>query len=268
MQIILLQGFGSNNKQLNVSFPVLFHIGSAMVSLHGVLETAAFFVGFRYFIYLRKKCGDLYSSSSRVWVIIGAIFGALLGSRILGSLERPHELLLTNNLWEYFYSNKTVLGGFLGGLFGVELVKKIIGERQASGDLFVYPILLALIIGRFGCFSMGVFEETYGVETHLPWGMNLGDGIYRHPIMLYEIIFLSLLWITLKKIHQIKDLQAGALFKLFMIGYLLFRFMIDFIKPHYPVFLGLNSIQLASIAGLIYYMPYLIQPKRLMITYA
>lgn len=238
------------------------------ISLHALMEMLAFFIGFRYFLYLRKKQGDAYSSSSRIWVIIGAIFGALVGSRLIGSLERPHELLLTNNLVDYIYNNKTVVGGFLGGLFGVELTKKIIGEKKSSGDLFVYPMMLALIIGRIGCFSMGVHEETYGIETHLPWAVNLGDGIRRHPIMLYEILFLIILWTVLNQLEKRKKLESGALFKLFMINYLFFRFMIDFIKPHYPIVFGLNTIQLTCIAGLLYYTPFILQPKKLIASYA
>jgi phosphatidylglycerol---prolipoprotein diacylglyceryl transferase len=199
-----------------MSFPFTFQIASLTVSVHAVMETLAFFIGFRYFLYLRKKQGDAFPSSSRLWVIIGAIFGALVGSRLIGSLERPYELSMTNNLFDYIYNNKTVVGGFLGGLFGVELIKKAIGEKRSSGDLFVYPMILALIIGRTGCFSMGVHEETYGFESSLPWAMNLGDGMLRHPVALYEILFLLLLWISLKRLQQHYTLEGGALFKLFM----------------------------------------------------
>ena len=68
--------------------------------------------------------------------------------------------------------------------------------------LFTYPLILAIIIGRIGCFSMGVFEETYGLPTTLPWGMNLGDNIPRHPVCLYEIIFLIFLMVY--SLHQLK----------------------------------------------------------------
>lgn len=231
-------------------------------------EALAFFLGFRYFLFLRKAQGDAYSSSSRVWVIIGAIFGALIGSRLVGALERPFELFRTNNLLNYIYNNKTIAGGLLGGLFGVELTKKMMGEKRSSGDLFVYPIILALIIGRIGCFSMGVHEETYGIETGLPWAMNLGDRIPRHPIMLYEILFLALIWIVLRQTQKRNVLEGGALFKLFMISYLLFRFLIDFVKPHYPVILQLNTIQLTCIAGLLYYSPFILRPKKLIANYA
>jgi prolipoprotein diacylglyceryltransferase len=157
------------------------------------------------------------------------------------------------NVFMNFYENKTVVGGFLGALFGVELVKKMIGEKRPSGTLFVKPILLALIIGRIGCFSMGIFEETYGVATSLPWGLNLGDGILRHPVVLYEIVFLILLWVTISRVERNYELGEGVTFKIFMIAYLLFRFLLDFIKPHYNIVVGLSVIQLACIAGLVYY---------------
>ncbi len=74
-----------------------------------------------------------------------------------------------------------------------------------------------MIIGRIGCFSMGVFEETYGIPTTLPWGMNLGDNYSRHPVALYEIIFLAVLWVCLVLIEKNRKLESGKLFKVFMI---------------------------------------------------
>lgn len=246
-----------------MDFPFSIQAGSLSIPLHAIFETAAFFIGFRYFLYLRKKRGDHFSSSSRIWVVIGAIFGAVIGSRLIGALERPDELMASENILLYIYSNKTVVGGFLGGLFGVELTKKIMGEKQSSGDLFTYPMILALIIGRLGCFSMGVYEETYGIVTNSFLGMNLGDSLNRHPVTVYEIAFLLALWIGLKQLEKRTGLESGVLFKLFMIFYLAFRFLLDFIKPNYQIVIGLSTIQLACLAGLIYYIPYIIQPKKL-----
>jgi phosphatidylglycerol---prolipoprotein diacylglyceryl transferase len=251
-----------------VEFPIAFQLGKFSLPLHAVLETLAFFIGFRYFMYLRRRQQDVIDSPNRVWIIIGAISGALIGSRLLGAVERPYELFLTDNVLLYIYSNKTVVGGFLGGLIGVETVKKIIGEKKASGDLFAYPMILALCIGRLGCFSMGVYEETYGIATSLPWGMNLGDGISRHPVSLYEMSYLIALWITLRKVQHSYTLNNGSLFKLFMIGYLLFRFLIEFIKPHHTLGIGLSSIQLACALGLLYYSRFILQPKKLLAVYA
>ena len=47
--------------------------------------------------------------------------------------------------------------------------------------------------------------------------------------------------------------MSGRMFQWFMAGYLLFRLVIDWIKPTPHPYLGLNNIQLACIAGLIYY---------------
>lgn len=251
-----------------MNFPVTIEIGSTKILLHAVLELAAFFLGFRYFLWLKKRQGDIISSSNRIWIFIGVIFGAFMGSRLLGGLEDPPQIAKADNIIYYFYQNKTVVGGLLGGLAGVEIIKKIIGEKKASGDLFVYPFLLALIIGRIGCFSMGIYEETYGNETNFITGMNLGDGSLRHPIVLYEIVFLIILWIGIHYTASRISLQPGALFKIFMICYLFFRFLIDFIKPHYTFNFGLSVIQLSCLAGLLYYSRYILQPRKLILSYA
>lgn len=251
-----------------MQFPVTLQVGSFTIPLHTVMETLGIFIGFRYFLYLRKKKGDVVEESNRIWIVIGAIFGALLGSRMIGALEDPVGWFQSPHPLLYFYQNKTVVGGFLGGLFGVELFKKFMGERTASGDLFVFPMLLALIIGRIGCFSMGVYEETYGMPTTLFTGMNLGDNVLRHPVALYEILFLMCLWLLLYQIQKQVALQNGALFKLFIITYLLFRFCLDFIKPHYTFSIGLSTIQITCLIGILYYLPYLLQPKKLLAAYA
>jgi prolipoprotein diacylglyceryltransferase len=236
------------------------------ILLHPVFEALGMFVGFRYFLFLRKKRGDSIRDQNRIWIIIAAIFGALIGSRLLGGFENPAELFAANNPFIYIYEHKTVVGGFLGGLFAVELVKKIIGEDRPSGDLFTYPMILALAIGRIGCFSMGVYEETYGDPTNLFTGMNLGDNILRHPVTLYEIFFLLSCWISIVQFEKRQTLAEGGRFKLFMIAYLLFRFLLDLIKPHYTFSFGLSSIQLACLLGLIYYSPFIVRPKKLILS--
>lgn len=253
------------DETITMHFPLVLQIGSVKILLHTIFETAAFFIGFRYFLYLRKNQGDAIHSFNRVWILIGAIFGAVVGSRLIGGLENITELNNASNKWLHFYQNKTVVGGFLGGLTGVELTKKFIHEKHSSGDLFAYPMILALIIGRIGCFGMGIYEETYGVPTKLPWGMSLGDNIPRHPVCLYEIIFLMVLWISLVQLGKKYILAEGARFKLFMISYCFFRFMLDFIKPHYTFNIGLSTIQLTCLAALIYYYRYIVQPKKLIV---
>jgi phosphatidylglycerol---prolipoprotein diacylglyceryl transferase len=246
-----------------MSFPVMLSFGDTKFPLHGVLEFAAYFISFRYFLYLRKNQQDAINTSNRIWILIGAIFGSIAGSRIVGGLEDPAQIKIADNVLLYFYQNKTVLGGFLGGLWGVEIIKKVIKEKHSSGDLFTYPMLLALIIGRIGCFSMGVYEETYGTITTSFAGMNLGDGQLRHPVTLYEIGFLVLLWLGLVQLEKKYQLAEGLRFKFFMIAYIAFRFFLDFVKPHYTFSFGLSTIQITAVVGLLYYLVIWLQHKEL-----
>lgn len=235
-----------------MQFPFSIHLFNRTIPWHQVLEPLAFFIAFRYYLYLKKKRGDAIESEHRLWILVGATFGAVLGSRIIGGLEDIPAMMASSNKLIYFYQNKTVLGGFLGGLLGTEAIKKAIGEKKSSGDLFVYPILLGLIIGRVGCFSMGIHEETYGIPTRFFTGMYLGDGILRHPVTLYEIVLLIGIWVLLARCSKHYVLAEGLLFKYFLISYCIFRFLLDFIKPHYS-WAGLSTIQWTSLAGIIYY---------------
>lgn len=236
-----------------MNFP--FEIGSEnyRVSAHLIFETFAFIIGFRYFVYLRKQQTDPIPESKRVYIIIAAAFGAFFFSRLIGSLEDPKGWAGSAHPWLYFYSSKTIVGGLLGGLIAVETIKLFLKERASSGDLFTYPLILAMIIGRIGCFTSGVHEPTYGIQSSLPWAMNLGDDILRHPVSLYEIAFLIFLWTALKALENDKAFAMGFRFKLFMITYLLFRFLLDFIKPVHFIVPSLSMIQITCLAGLIYY---------------
>jgi len=112
---------------------------------------------------------------------------------------------------------------------------------------------------------MGIFEETYGTTTSFFTGMNLGDGIMRHPVTLYEIGFLILIWIGLINLEKRHQLVEGGRFKIFMIAYLLFRFFLDFIKPHYTFNVGLSTIQIVCLIRLTYYYRYIFNPKKLQV---
>lgn len=145
------------------------------------------------------------------------------------------------------------MGGLFGGLLGVEIAKWKIGEKRSSGDLFTLPIILGIFIGRIGCFLAGTNEFTYGTETSFFAGMDLGDGILRHPIALYEILYLAMLFIVFTRLARHGKLENGILFQWFMLSYFGFRFLIEFIKPNIFYTLGLSSIQWLCIICFIYY---------------
>ena len=247
-------------------FPVNIYLGKSIIPVHFVCETLAYIIGYRYYVYLREQGTDTISDNNRLIIFIGAAFGAFVGSHLVGVLENPLQLSHLNIL--YIMGNKTIVGGMVGGLIGVEITKKIIGVRVSSGDLMVYPLILAMIIGRTGCFLAGLDDGTYGIPSNLPWAINFGDGVRRHPTNLYEILFWIVLWIGLKiteKNHQFTD---GSKFKIFLSSYLVFRFMDEFIKPDYFFSFGLSVIQLVCLAGILYYYKVFLYPSKLIKTYA
>jgi phosphatidylglycerol:prolipoprotein diacylglycerol transferase len=247
-------------------FPVNIPLGKSSIPVHFICETLAYILGYRYYVYLRKHNKDAISTENRLIIFIGAAFGALVGSHLIGVLERPD--LLSHFSLIFLMSNKTIVGGMLGGLIGVELTKRKIGVNVSSGDLMVYPLILAMIIGRIGCFLAGLEDGTYGVASNLPWAINFGDGIRRHPTNLYEIIFWIILWLTLEIIERHYKFTDGSKFKVFLSSYLVFRFLDEFIKPDYFFSFGLSVIQLVCIAGILYYYKVFLYPSKLFKPYA
>jgi phosphatidylglycerol:prolipoprotein diacylglycerol transferase len=242
-------------------FPFNIPVGKSVIPVHFICETLAYFLGYRYYVYLRKHTHDLINADNRLLIFIGAAAGAFIGSHLVGILENPS--LLNHLDLIYFMSNKTIVGGMLGGLIGVELTKKKIGVKISSGDLMVYPLILAMIIGRIGCFLAGLEDGTYGNPSKLPWAIDFGDGIRRHPTNLYEIAFWTFLWMGLITYEKYEQFSDGSRFKIFLVSYLIFRFVIEFIKPDYFFSFGLSVIQLVCIAGLLYYYKVFLFPSKL-----
>jgi len=244
-----------------MDFPVTFHIFGKDILLHPITETVGIFVGMRYYTFSKRNDKEKFSNVNSLLILIAATLGALIGSHLIGSLERPDDLIKASDKWMYIWLNNTIVGGLAGGLIGVEIMKKIIGKKESTGDRMVYPLIVAVFIGRIGCFCTGIYEETYGLPTSSMLGMDLGDHINRHPVALYEMIFLLILFISLKYFQRNYAYKSGVLFQIFMLSYFSFRFLLDFIKPTYNIILGLSTIQLVCISIIIYYI-YLLKKNR------
>lgn len=239
-------------RRASLEFPVYIALGPYQIHPHWLFETLAYLMGFRLYLWLRKQQPDAIADGNRMWAIVGATVGAALGSKVLYWFEQP--MLTLANLGDplYLMAGKSIVGGLLGGLIGVELIKRWVGERRSTGDLFVLPLTVGMILGRIGCFLTGLEDNTHGTATSLAWAVDFGDGIGRHPTQLYEILVLGLiaLW-AVRRGRQ--PYERGDLFKGFMILYLGFRLLVEFIKPAPAFYLGLTGIQVACLLGLLYY---------------
>jgi phosphatidylglycerol---prolipoprotein diacylglyceryl transferase len=234
-----------------MTFPVYISFFGFRIHPHFLFESLAYTVGFLVYRKLKDWYGDPIQEGVRWSVIAAAAVGSVLGSKILCWLEDPARVL---HHWQdpaVLLGGKTIVGGLIGGLIAVEWVKKRVGKTRRTGDLFAVPMCVGIALGRIGCFLSGLQDDTYGLPTTLPWGINFGDGHFRHPTQLYEIVFVLILAAILYRLMNRPHLQ-GDIFKLFMVSYFGWRLVIDFIKPD-PRFMSMTSLQWASIAMILFY---------------
>lgn len=223
-------------------------MGPFQVHPHLVFEALAYGVGFQIFRRMRRQ--DFLARDRRLLVIVAAVTGALIGAKVLAWLVEPSTLWADRSDPRAWIEGKTIVGGLLGGLIATEWTKKLLGITRSTGDLYAIPLAVGIAIGRIGCFLAGLPDRTYGDHTGLPWGIDFGDGA-RHPTQLYEIAFLvALVWLLVRQRRV--GFQDGDQFRLFMVAYLGWRFLVGFIQPGETI-LFLAGIQWACLAGLFYY---------------
>ena len=171
--------------------------------------------------------------------------GAIAGALAFGSLN-----MRLAGFWQIGHS---IAGAVAGGIVGVEAFKFAHGIRGSTGGQFVAPLALGIAVGRLGCFFAGLPDYTYGTPTALPWGVDFGDGIPRHPVQLYEsasmLLFLA---VYLKGLHNGSDFMHRQGFYLFTGWYALQRFLWEFLKPYPPVAGSLNVFHFICIGLLAY----------------
>jgi phosphatidylglycerol:prolipoprotein diacylglycerol transferase len=157
---------------------------------------------------------------------LGAIGGAwAFGSWNTALMAVPHP-------------SHSVAGALAGGIVGVELYKLARGIHASTGLIWVGPLALGIAIGRIGCLLAGLPDETYGVPTSLPWGVDLGDGVARHPVQLYEsLAMLAFLATYLAALARRAPWTHTRAFYLFVLWYAAQRFAWEFLKP-YPRIVG------------------------------
>lgn len=171
----------------------------------------------------------------------GAVAGAWLAGS-LNTLRDPAPAL-----------SHSVAGALVGAIVAVEIYKAVRGIRGSTGTVFVGSFALGVVIGRWGCLFTGLADRTYGTPTALPWAVDLGDGVGRHPVQAYESLSMALfLGVYLAGLARRRPWALKRGFYALAIAYGGQRFVWEFLKP-YPSLLGpLNLFHLLS-AGLVAY---------------
>lgn len=217
----------------------------AFHTLGDISAWAVAFVGGRWVYRRRRASVERLARQTAPDYFVSLALGAAAGAWLLGSLNTLQQARPT--------LSHSIAGGLAGAIIAVELWKWVRGIRGSTGGPFVIPLTLGIMVGRLGCLFAGLPDQTYGIPTSLPWGVDLGDGIARHPVQLYEslsmLAFLVVYWRALLS-EQHWATRRG--FHAFVLFYAVQRFAWEFFKP-YPKILGpLNVFGLAMI-GLILY---------------
>lgn len=215
--------------------PIAFSLGPLQVHWYGIMYLCAFasawYIGMR-----RAKAPHAIINREQVenMITYGA-FGVILGGRIGYVFFYNVDYWLTDPLWLF----RVWEGGmsFHGGLLGVIAAMFIYAWRINKDFLslmdFVAPTVpLGLGFGRLGNF---VGQELWGRVSDVPWAMVFPkaadpDGVARHPSQLYQafleglVLFLIVFWFSAK------PRPRGAVAGVFLIGYSVFRFSVEFVR--------------------------------------
>ncbi|TSA53511.1 MAG: prolipoprotein diacylglyceryl transferase [Planctomycetaceae bacterium] len=227
--------------------PNIIEIGSFQLRYYGLMYLIAFFLTYILVLYRIKSEDYEYSTETIqdcfVWGIVGLIIGARLGYVLFYNfgyyLNHPLEVIFPFDFAGGFRYVGISGMSYHGGAIGVLLASIVFCRRHRINfwrfaDLFCPAIPLGYTFGRIGNFING---ELYGRVTTVPWGMYFPLDPYlslRHPSQLYEaffegILLFTFLWIIRKRKHF-----EGFLFSLYLIGYGLIRFFIEFLRVPDP----------------------------------
>lgn len=240
--------------------PVLLHIGPLQLRWYGLM----YMIGFTASYYLVKqqlktfKFKELndHFENLNIVLILSLIVGARLGYVIFYNL--PYYLNHPSAILATWSGGMSFHGGVIGLVIGGALFcyRKDI-DFWKTADLCVVTIPIGLGFGRIGNF---INAELYGRATDLPWGMVFPGGgeVVRHPSQLYEALFegallFTVLWLARKKPwKQQSTWPHGALLALFLIGYGVLRFLVEFTRePDSQIGLILDFITMGQLLSVI-----------------
>ena len=190
-------------------------------------------------------------------MVAAMVLGALLGSKLVYALTYPglfldSEAIVADRVLAWL-SGDSMPGALLGGRFGLWLAdRRGGGGRQA--DRLVTPVAAALLVLAVGTFFWALRGTGYGSPTTVLPGIDFGDGVKRHPVMLYEAVYLGLVvWFSRTMVTGDAGAGAGAKSQGFLAGYCVLTVLLGYLKPpfHAPLLLEAIVQQPVAYASLV-----------------
>jgi phosphatidylglycerol:prolipoprotein diacylglycerol transferase len=240
--------------------PAIFSIGSFQLRYYSLMYIVAFAIVYFLVLYRIKHEKYKYTAENiqdyMVWAMIGLLIGARLGYVFIYNFsyyaQHPLEIILpfdfSNGIRFIGISGMSYHGGLIGvTIMSILFCRKFNINFWNFADLLCPAVPLGYTFGRIGNFING---ELFGRVTTMPWGMYFPlDPTHslRHPSQLYEAMFEGIfLFIVLWLIRK-KKLFDGFLLGIYICGYGLVRFIIEFFRePDYQVGFILGTISIGQ----------------------
>ena len=149
-------------------------------------------------------------------------------------------------LWRIFFvweGGMSFHGGMLGVIGAMWLFARRRGQHWLAITDFIAPLVpLGLGAGRLGNF---INAELWGRATDVPWAMIFPsvDQLPRHPSQLYELALEGFVLFAVLWWFSSRPRPRGAVSGLFLIGYGVVRFAVEFTRQP-DSFLGILALGL------------------------
>jgi phosphatidylglycerol:prolipoprotein diacylglycerol transferase len=240
------------------------------VRWYSLMYLVAFAISYLLFMYQakRRKMDTERDKDTILNFFFWGIVGLLVGARLFATVLFSGTDLYLRKPWLIFwpFSSGRFVGlqgmNYYGGLLGAVVACVIYGRARKIdvrewGDMLVAGIPLGYTFGRLGNFING---ELFGRVTTAPWGMvfphadalpladtwvretatrvgmELAAGattvnLPRHPTQLYEAFLEGIvLWLILWFVFRNHKPFKGFLIGVYVLGYGVFRFAVDYIR--------------------------------------
>lgn len=245
-----------NGIVINID-PVIFSLGSfelrwySLAIMTGVVAAV--------FITLlesrRKGIPENEILNMALWVV----FSGIVGARLFHVIDQWSYYAANPELiWQFQRGGLAIWGGMAGGLAATIVyarMKRLPILRLL--DAMIPGVLVAQIIGRFGCIVNG---DAYGGITNVPWAFiyvhpaalipDYLKGVPTHPYPLYEIIWNGLILAAVWKLRGALK-KEGMLFLSYLPIYGLGRFILTFVRQEKIWFWGMQEAQVIAIGIII-----------------
>jgi len=231
--------------------PNMISIGPLHLRWYGMMYVFGVVSGWLMGRYRANKPWNKMTPAKMDDFITWAVLGVVAGGRIGYCLFYNADYYLYNPLkifavWE---GGMSFHGGLLGVLFACWLFGRFNNMTFTEVGDFVSPLVPpGLFFGRIGNF---INAELWGRHTDGWWGMAFpGAGsMPRHASQLYEAALEGVLLFIIVWVYSMKPRPRGCVGAVFMLGYGVFRFMVEFAREpdSHLGFVALNWMSMGQI---------------------